>query len=146
MRQREKGQIPFSTCECEHSLRGSAQLPKIPSVEQTLQGFWFCLHATVAFGVQWCKYTNSCGVQWRVQKDTAETKSNGIVPDRSRISSAYSKICNFLIENMLQHLRCLQNTVRMCTCFHCENNTHEGRMQMKVKPCHTSVADSLFLF
>lgn len=63
-------------------------LPEITSVEQTLQEF--CLRATVAFGVWWCKYTN-CGVWGGVQKDSAGTKSNGIVPNRSRTSSAYFK-------------------------------------------------------
>lgn len=122
----------------------SAQLPKITSVEQTLQEP--CLHATVPFGVQWCKSPNSCAVQWAAQKDSAGTKSNGTVPDTSRISSAYFKIFNLLIEIMLQHLRCLQNTVQMCTFFHCEYNTDEGQMQMKAKPCHTSVVDGLCLF
>lgn len=88
----------------------------------------------------WCKYTSSCGVQWGVQKDSSGTKSNGTAADRSRISSAYFKTCYLLIENMLQHLVCLQNTVQMC-----ENDADEGQMQIKIKPCHTSVADSLLL-
>lgn len=131
MRQGEKGQVLFSTGECEHSWRGQGVgVPQITSAEQTLQEF--CLRATVAFGVN----TQTAVLCSEELKRTQLGLRVMVLHQTDQKSLQLTLKYAFLIENKPQHLTCLQNTVQMC-----ENNTNEGQMQMKVRPCHTSVAD-----